>query len=548
MTLPPVDPAARRDAPEPSRHHRRVRGRWFVVAAVAAFAGAIGIGALLANIVRRQGEARNPFYRVVALTDTTTDPAIWGRNFPQHYDQYLRTADQQRTRYGGSEALPHVPTDADPRTVIAQSRLEDDPRLVEFWSGYAFSKDFREERGHAYALDDQTYTGRQQAVQQPGTCLNCHASSYATMVRLGRGKLQAGFNSLNRMTFQAARREVTHPVSCVDCHDASTMQLRVTRPAFMEGIRLAKAKAGVADFQVNRDATRQEMRTYVCGQCHVEYWFRGTEKTLTYPWSKGLTADSIVAYYDSVRHKDWVHATSGAPVLKAQHPEFELYNQGTHARANVSCADCHMPYVRTGAMKISDHHVRSPLLNVNRACQTCHKFSEEELRSRVEQIQSRTFELRNLALDATLNLTRDIQRAVLQDSTAARVQQARQHQRRAQFYTDFIEAENSMGFHAPQEAARVLGHALDEARRGQAVLGGQTVAPAMRAPAGVRDVTPVPRAGPGAPPATRERGERRATTATRAHRLLVPVPTLATRAHRLDPRTDGDRAPGRVDR
>lgn len=522
--VPPRPPA---DAP-PARHHRRVRGRWFVLAALGALIAAVGVGALLTTIVRRQDEARDPFYRVVALTDTTTDPAIWGKNFPQHYDAYRRTADQQRTRYGGSEALPHTPTDADPRTVIAQSRLEEDPRLVQFWLGYAFSKDFREERGHAYGLDDQTYTGRQAAVQQPGTCLNCHASMYATYVRLGQGNVRAGFDSVNHLKFQQARQEVTHPVACVDCHDPSNMQLRVTRPAFMQGIREAKAKLGVANFDVNRDATRQEMRTYVCGQCHVEYYFRGPEKTLVYPWAKGLTADSIMAYYDSTGHKDWVHKTSGAPTLKAQHPEFEMYNQGTHARANVACADCHMPYVRTGAQKISDHHVRSPLLNINRACQTCHKFSEEELKARAENIQARTFELRNLALDATLALTADIAAAVTRDSTDARIAKARQHQRRAQFYTDFVEAENSMGFHAPQEAARVLGHALDEARRGVAALGGLRELPPTAAPAGVKGVGPAPHSGPG----NMDRGPRgmdapksgaTTTRAARAHGTSLPL-------------------------
>ena len=40
-------------------------------------------------------------------------------------------------------------------------------------------------------------------------------------------------------------------------------------------------------------------------------------------------------------------------------------------------------------------------------------------------------------------------------------------QRMAQWRLDFIAAENSMGFHAPQEAARVLGEAADYARQGQ---------------------------------------------------------------------------------
>ena len=459
----------------PASSSRRGPG-WKTIAAFAVLGlvAAIGGAALLANIMERKQEARNPFYRVVALTDTTTDPAIWGKNFPQQYDAYRRTVDQVRTRYGGSEALPHPPSNADPRSIVAQSRLDEDPRLKDFWSGYAFGHDFREERGHAYMLADQEFTERQQFSQQPGTCINCHASMYATYMRLGNGNITAGFEAINKMSYQQARTHVKHPVSCVDCHDSETMGLRVTRPAFMEGIRAAKLVQGVENFEVNRDATRQEMRTYVCGQCHVEYYFRGAEKRLTYPWTKGLTADSILSYYEteSNNHKDWTHKISGAPALKAQHPEFEMYNQGVHARSGVACADCHMPYQRVGAMKISDHHVRSPMLNINRSCQTCHKFPEEELRARVETIQDRTFELRNIALDAVLELTRNIGSAVARDSTSPRIAEARKAQRYSQFLVDFIEAENSMGFHAPQEAARVLGQAIDIARKGQNALNG----------------------------------------------------------------------------
>jgi nitrite reductase (cytochrome c-552) len=430
----------------------------------------IGLAALLTNIFERRQEARNPFYRVVTLTDSTTDPAEWGKNFPIQYDSYRRTVDQVRTRYGGSEALPRTPSDADPRSVVAQSRLAEDPRLREFWAGYAFAHDFREERGHAYMLDDQTYTERQIVAKQPGTCLNCHASMYAAYTRAGAGDIVRGFERVNAMPYAEARKLVEHPVACIDCHDPNSMQLRVTRPAFMEGMRALRASQGVRDYDVNVNATRQEMRTFVCGQCHVEYYFQGPEKRLVYPWAKGLTGDSILAYYEANGHRDWTHATSGAPTLKAQHPEFETYNQGIHARAGVACADCHMPYTRVGAMKVSDHHVRSPMLNINRACQTCHRFSEDEMRARVERIQDRTFELRNLALDAVLALTRDIAAAARADSANPRVAQARSFQRKAQFLTDFVEAENSMGFHAPQEAARLLGHAIDYARQGQVAL------------------------------------------------------------------------------
>jgi len=89
-------------------------------------------------------------------------------------------------------------------------------------------------------------------------------------------------------------------------------------------------------------ATRQEMRSYVCGQCHVEYYFKGDEKILTFPWSKGLRPEDIEAHYDEYGFSDWTHKETGAKMLKAQHPEFETWSSGLHARSGVSCADCHM--------------------------------------------------------------------------------------------------------------------------------------------------------------------------------------------------------------
>src|SRR5688572_14847606 len=224
-------------------------------AAVTAVA-AIAIAALLTNIFQRKLEARNPFYRVVALTDTTDDPNVWGRNFPLQYDAYRRTVDQSRTRYGGSEALPRTPTGADPRSIVAQSRLEEDPRLKQFWAGYAFAADFREERGHAFMLDDQEFTRRQAVTPQPGTCLNCHASMYVAYRRAGDGDPIRGFERLNQMPYAQARQNVRHPVACIDCHVPETMALRVTRPAFVEGMRMLKASEGVQDFDVNTQATR----------------------------------------------------------------------------------------------------------------------------------------------------------------------------------------------------------------------------------------------------------------------------------------------------
>jgi len=424
---------------------------------------------LLINIFERKQEARNPFYRVVELDDTTEDPALWGKNFPQQYDAYLRTVDQIRTKYGGNEAVQRTPTNVDPRSVLARSRLESDPRLRKIWAGYAFAVDFREERGHAYMLDDQTYTERQRVVKQPGTCMHCHASVYVPYKKLGNGDLIKGFEKMNRMPYFEARKLVTHPVACIDCHDPKNMQLRITRPGFLEGIRVYRESQGIRNYDVNTMATRQEMRSFVCGQCHVEYYFKGQEKRLTYPWFKGLQADQILAYYDEIGFKDWAHSETGAPMLKVQHPEFETWKQGIHSRAGVACADCHMPYKRVGALKISDHHVSSPLLpgNITNACQTCHRVPESELKARAEAIQDRVFEMRNVAMDALVEFIGEIKAARIAGATDNQLMVPGKLQRKAQFLLDFVESENSMGFHAPQESERLLFLSLNYTRQGQ---------------------------------------------------------------------------------
>jgi nitrite reductase (cytochrome c-552) len=388
---------------------------------------------------------------VVELTDDTDDPAIWGKNFPLQYDSYRRTVDQVRTRYGGSEALPRTPTDADPRSVVAQSKLEEDPRLIAMWAGYAFALDFREERGHAYMLEDQTFTGRQQR-PQPGSCLNCHASTYLAYKKAGDGDIIKGFEKINALAYAEARPLVEHPVACIDCHTADTLALRITRPAFIEGIRALKASQGVPDFDVNRDATRQECDPMSVRNAMSSITSRAPRNGWSIPGPKA-----------SRSRKSWPTMTRwttrignmprpGAPALKAQHPEFEMWSQGIHSRSGVACADCHMPYHRVGAHKVSDHHVRSPLLNINNACQTCHKWPEQELLARVETIQGRTAALRDLAMDALIDLIEDHEECPGCRGTGGSNRQAQDYQRKAQFYLDFVEAENSMGFHAPRKA------------------------------------------------------------------------------------------------
>jgi nitrite reductase (cytochrome c-552) len=462
------------------------RNHLLPIAVLAASIAVIVVAALLINIFERKQEAQNRYVKVVELNDGVADAAVWGKQFPMEYDRYLRTADMARTRYGGSEAVPHSPTSDDPRKIVSRSKLEVDPRLKRMWAGYSFSVDYREKRGHAYMLEDQQFTRRQQAARQPGACLNCHSSLVSTYEQLGHGDSFKGFETLNHLAYADARKLVQYPISCVDCHEPNTMQLRVTRPAFIDGIRARKASLGTQDYDVNRDATRQEMRSFVCAQCHVTYYFKGAEKRLTFPWSKGLELDQIVAVENEGKVNEWVHAETGATMAKPRHPEFETWSQGIHARSGVACADCHMPYMREGAQKITDHNVRSPLLNINRACQTCHRWPAQELKDRVEQIQGRFYETRQIAMDALVDLITDIRAAKKAGASDRELDAARQAQRTCGFKIDFLVSENSMGFHADQYSVRQFADAIDQCRKGQLALlkSGKVRPPARVAPAG----------------------------------------------------------------
>ncbi len=442
----------------------------------------VAIAALLTNIQQRKAEAALPFVRVVEVTEDTTDPAVWGLNWPRQYDMYLRTAISTRTRFGGhggSESLP-------------PQKAEIFPWLTTLYQGYAFSIDYRERRGHAYMLVDQEQTARL-TVPQSGSCLHCHSSVMPLYRALGDGDAMEGFlasyvypyEELNEMLHEMGH---AHPVTCVDCHDPDTMHLRVTRPGFILGIQaLAESdeptphlpsielwRQGNRDrpYDPNVEGTRNEMRSFVCGQCHVEYYC-ATRAPLVFPWGKGLSVEAQEAFWEEMTFPDgepfydYMHKLTGAKIFKAQHPEFELWSMGTHARAGVSCSDCHMPYMRDGATKISDHWVRSPLLNVNRACQVCHAVPEGELLARVDTIQTRNYELLQSAGQACEDLIFAIVKAREEGATTEQLQGALDLQTKAQWYLDFISSENSMGFHAPQEAARVLANAMNIARQGQ---------------------------------------------------------------------------------
>lgn len=487
--------------------------RWIILLTGLVAVASFGIIALLVNIFERKQEARTTFVKVVDVDEISSDPEPWGRNFPVQYESYLKTADSTRTEYGGNHALP-------------PSKLEQDPWLKRLFAGYAFSIDYREARGHAFMLNDQEVTKRVTDVQQAGACLHCHASIIPTYRRIGLEKLGtpatpailaksfnqeaviAGFEAVSRMKYEEVYAELlktpdgtyqaeagdphlgnAHPVSCVDCHDPKTMQIRVTRPGFIQGIAklatsddpvphlpsIQKWRDSKSDepYDPNTLASRQEMRSFVCGQCHVEYYC-ANKMTLTFPWSNGLKMEDLEKEWDETEFPeggefyDYVHKETGTKVYKAQHPEFELWSQGIHARAGVSCSDCHMPYEKQGATKYSSHWVRSPMLNINRACQTCHKVPESELQARVDIIQNRTRAQMDRAAVAMTDMLDAILEVQKNGATEEQLKPIRALQKKAMWRLDYISSENSKGFHADQEAVRILGESIDYSRQAQA--------------------------------------------------------------------------------
>lgn len=532
------DSSAPAEAPRRDRRPFLLAGLVLVAVAVVTF----GITAVLVTIFEHRQESRTPFVLLAEVTEVTTDPAPWGINWPYQYDTYQRTVDRVESEFGGSSAM-------------TQSKLESDPWLKRLYAGYAFSIDYRELRGHAYMLYDQEVTERVTKRTQSGACLHCHSSIIPTYRRLGMVSLgqnpspdaealaaefnwpavMEGFRVASTMDYATAHAELlktpdgtpetsahgmgeAHPVSCIDCHDPDNMRLRVTRPGFVNGIaalarsdepvphlpsveRWRKGKRQQA-YDPNRDATRQEMRSFACAQCHVEYYCASKE-TLFFPWDNGLKAEQIEQTYeehtfpDGTAFYDYKHGETGAPAFKAQHPEFELWSQGVHARSGVSCTDCHMPYERQGAMKVSSHWVRSPLLNINNACQTCHNVEESELRDKVATIQGRTRDLIDRASVALIEMLDAILEAQAAGVAEADLAPLYDLQRRAMWRLDYISSENSLGFHADQEAARILAESIDYSRQAQA-LANRLRAPS--APTVTREAEPVRGVTPSTPP------------------------------------------------
>lgn len=393
------------------------------------------LGLLAFSIMERRWEMLRPAIAVVPIAEWEPDNAVWGRNYPRQYEAYLRTRDDTtRTRYGGG---------------YPRDYLEIYPHLTVLYAGYGFSEEYLQGRGHFYSAEDVVAT-RRRAPATPSTCWTCKTSEAPALMA------EMGVAEFYRTPFDRFVGRIRHPIGCQDCHDPDTMNLRITRPALREAFEA-----------MGRDidrATHQEMRSLVCAQCHSEYYF-GNEDYLVFPWARGLGVEEVLEYFDGIGFSDWIHPVSGAPMLKVQHPDYEIYTKGIHAYRNVSCADCHMPYRVEGGVKITDHHVQSPLLNIANSCGVCHRWGEQEIRTRVESIQETVERAKIAAEEALVRAHIDLRAAWQAGASDEELDPLRHKVRHAQFRWDFVASNNGLGFHAPQECLRILGDSRDLAQQ-----------------------------------------------------------------------------------
>lgn len=399
---------------------------------------AIGLIAVLLFMKNQPAPVRG-VTPLMEIAQMEADSSKWGLNFPNQYSTLLLTeGNNTQTAYAGSNPF---------------SKLERDPRLLTLFAGYSFSKEYNEDRGHLNSLTDVRAIARVDETTH-ATCYSCKSANNPGVWD------EMGMEAYDKMMFSEMTPRLEEPIGCANCHEANTMRLVVTNPALEEALE-AQGK----DW---RTFTRQEMRTIVCANCHVEYYFKGEGKYLVFPWAKGTRIEQISEFYQEIEFTDWTHPQSGTPMIKMQHPDYELFTaDSTHYKAGVACADCHMPYTRDGAAKFSTHNVHSPLLNAEAACGACHT-DVKYVTDRVSMIQNQVWATMEATEDALVEAIQALEAATaIAGVDEALLAEGRNLHREAQLRWDFLAAESSMGFHNPEEALRILADSTNLARQAQ---------------------------------------------------------------------------------
>ena len=409
------------------------------------------LGLLASSITERRAEEATSCKPEVVIGEWEPRNEVWGLNYPTEYDSYLDNNEGDfNSKYNGNVMI---------------DMLEVDPRLVVLWAGYGFSKDYNQGRGHTHAIEDLRNTLRTGGPTNdddgpmPSTCWTCKGPDVPRVMN------EEGVTEYYTGKWARLGSEIVNPIGCADCHNNETMDLQISRPALVQAFeRMGK--------DIN-DATHQEMRSLVCAQCHVEYYFDkkrpGAEGSayLTFPWDGGMSVEAMEEYYDERNFKDWTHKLSKAPMLKAQHPGYEVYLTGVHAERGVSCADCHMPYMSEGGKKYTDHHIQSPLNNIENSCMVCHKEKTAQLLKDVYSRQDMVIQNRDKLEEIVVRAHVEAKKAWELGATDGQMKDILMDIRHSQWRWDYAAASHGGSFHSPVEISRVIATGIDIGQEGR---------------------------------------------------------------------------------
>lgn len=337
--------------------------------------------------------------------------------------------------------------------------LAEDPNLVVLWAGYGFAKDYNAPRGHIYAVTDLRNTLRTGAPKtaedgpMPMACWSCKSPDVPRLIE------EQGEDGYFSGKWAKGGPEVVNAIGCGDCHEKGSPKLRLGRPfaeRAMETLGMPFDKA-----------SRKDKQSMVCAQCHVEYYFEkveGRKGFVKFPWDQGTTVESMEAYYDAIEFADWTHALSKTPMLKAQHPGYETWQLGVHGKNNVTCVDCHMPKVTNDkGRKFTDHKVGNPFDRYEETCAQCHTQSKEFMENLTAERKAKVKELKLKAEDQIVKAHFEAAAAWKAGATEAEMKPILTDIRHAQWRWDYAIASHGVAAHAPDEALRVLGTAVDKA-------------------------------------------------------------------------------------
>src|SRR5512143_2602652 len=406
--------------------------------------------------------------RPVKIAEGEIDPAAWGKAYPVNYDLWKKT--EEPTPAGKSKYKRGYDADK-----ITYDKLSEFPYMALLFNGWGFGVEYNEPRGHAYMLKDQIDVDPSR-VKAGGVCLTCK-TPYAPKLEKEKGQEYYGrpWNEVHAMVPEA-HRELG--VACIDCHDPKDMSLKISRE-FTLSKALESMKVDPAKL------SRQDMRSIGCAEGHVTYSIRRDANMksvgIDFPWQGsawgGISVENVIR---QIRNDpsvgEWKQNVTGFKLAFIRHPEFELYSANSvHWKAGVSCADCHMPYTKVGAYKVSDHRVTSPLKNDLKACMQCHTESADWLRDQVITIQDRTASLMLRSGYATATAAKLFEMANDAEAAGKKIDKelyakAKDYYMEAFYRTSYVGAENSVGFHNPTEATRILGDATAFAGKSEGLL------------------------------------------------------------------------------